>query len=72
MELTTRGLPTLLTLRSDAANLVSSRRWAAPLNMAVTEWSFVREYDLVPPRIARETRPGHIAFWMAMQEAQRT
>ncbi len=68
MEFTHRGLPTLVTLRSDAGNLVASRRWAAPLNMAVVEWSFVREYDLVPPKVSRGTSPEHIALWMAVKE----
>lgn len=70
MHFTNRALPTLLTLRCDAGTLVSSRRWASPLNMAVAEWSLVREYDVVPPRVARDTRPEHIALWMVMSQKQ--
>ncbi|MBC9227167.1 hypothetical protein GL325_12610 [Aeromicrobium sp. 636] len=69
LAFTHRGLPFLLTLRSGAGNLVASRRWASPLNMAVTEWSIVREHDLVPPKVAREARPEHIALWLAVKEA---
>lgn len=72
LRFTNRALPHLLTLRSDAGVLVTSRRWAGPLNTAVTEWSFVREYDLVPPRVGQQARDEHIALWMAMKEGQRT
>lgn len=68
LQLTHRGLPKLLTLRSDAGVLVASRRWASPLNMAVVEWSFVREHDLVPPRVSGGTRPEHVALWFAVKE----
>lgn len=68
MELTHRGLPRLLTLRAETGTLVASRRWAAPLNMAVVEWSFVREHDLIPPRVTRAARPEHIALWLAVKE----
>ncbi|GAA3536726.1 hypothetical protein AFL01nite_11310 [Aeromicrobium flavum] len=70
MHFTNRALPTLLTLRCDAGTLVSSRRWASPINMAVAEWSFVREYDIIAPRVARDTRPEHIALWMVMSQKQ--
>lgn len=70
MRFTERALPTLLTLRCDTGTLASSRRWASPLNMAVEEWSYVREHDLVPPRVARTTRDEHIALWLAMRESR--
>lgn len=72
MEFTNRGLPHLVTLRSDAGVLVASRRWATPVNVPVTEWSIVREHDLIPPRVTRAAGPQHIAFWLAMKEALST
>lgn len=69
MQLTERAIPPLLTLRADSGVLVSSRRWAEPLNIAVTEWSFVREDDVVPPRVRGGTRPEHVALWMAVRHA---
>ncbi|MFS0886835.1 hypothetical protein [Aeromicrobium sp. 179-A 4D2 NHS] len=68
LRFTDRGLPTLLTLRSDRGVLVTSRRWAAPLNMLVTEFSFVREHDLVPPRVSSDATDEHVALWFAMRE----
>jgi hypothetical protein len=70
MHFTNRALPALLTLRCDAGTLVSSRRWASPVNMAATEWAFGREYDVIAPRVARATRPEHIALWMVMSQKQ--
>lgn len=72
MEYTGRSLPDLVTLRCDAGILVASRRWASPINVAVTEWSIVREYDLIAPRVTKLARPEHIALWMALKESQRS
>lgn len=65
---THRALPKLVTLHGDGRDLVASRRWASPLNMAVVEWSYVREHDLVPPRVAADARAEHIALWLAVKE----
>lgn len=72
MEFTHRALPMLLTLRDDSGTLAASRRWAGPLNTALVEWLMFREYDLIPPRVDRRTRPEHIAFWLAMRQARTT
>ncbi|MET0467112.1 MAG: hypothetical protein ABWZ87_00065 [Aeromicrobium sp.] len=72
MRYTGRSLPDLVTLRCDAGVLVASRRWASPINVAVTEWSIVREYDLIAPRVTKLARPEHIALWMALKESQRS
>ncbi|WP_286930943.1 MULTISPECIES: hypothetical protein [Aeromicrobium] len=72
MEYTGRSLPDLVTLRCDAGVLVASRRWASPINVAVTEWSIVREYDLIAPRVTKLAAPEHIALWAALKESQRS
>jgi len=68
LRLTDRGLPDLLTLRDDQGVLVASRRWASPVNMAINEWSFVREHDAVPPRVSKRALPEHVALWFAVRE----
>lgn len=71
MEFTDRGLPHLLTLRSDAGTLVSTRRWGAPLDTLLWELSSVGRYGVVPPRVARAAAPEHVALWLAVREATR-
>lgn len=72
MRFTDRGLPALLTLRSDTGVLVATRRWGAPLDTLLWELSWLRAEGVVPPRVARGTRPEHVALWLAMREALRT
>jgi hypothetical protein len=67
LELTYRVLPFALTLRSEEGVLVATRSWAAPLDALVSEYSIVREHDLVPPRVARGARDEHIALWLAVR-----
>jgi hypothetical protein len=67
LELTYRVLPFALTLRSADGVLVATRGWAAPVNVLVSEYSLVRDHDLVPPRVARAARDEHIALWLAVR-----
>lgn len=68
MVVTQRSLPKLLTLRCDAGVLVSSRRWATPVNTAVRDWAMIRDTETIPPRVTADTRPEHIALWMALSQ----
>lgn len=68
MRFTLRGLPVFLTLRTDSGALVSTRRWGAPLDDFTWHYSLPGRFGVVPPRVARGTRPEHVAFWFAMRE----
>lgn len=72
LRFTDRGLPQLLTLRSDTGVLVSTKRWGAPVDTVLWELSWFRPYGVIAPRVARDTRPEHVALWLAMREAQRS
>lgn len=67
LELCYRVLPFALTLRSERGDLVATRAWSAPLNALVSEYSLVRDHDLVPPRVSREASDAHIALWLAVR-----
>ena len=71
LRVTHRGLPLLVTLRCDAGTLVTSRRWGAPLDTLLWELSWFRSHGVVAPKVARDTRPEHVALWLAMREALR-
>lgn len=71
MRFTLRGLPVFLTLRTDAGALVSTRRWGAPLDDFTWHYSLPGRFGVVSPRVARGTRPEHVAFWFAMRESVR-
>lgn len=72
LRFTDRGLPQLLTLRSDAGVLVATKRWGAPIDTVLWELSWFTPYGVVAPRVAPDTRPEHVALWLAMREAQRS
>ena len=72
LRITHRALPALVTLRSDAGTLVTTRRWGAPLDMLLWELSWFRTEGVVPPRVAPDTRPEHVALWLAMRETHRS
>ncbi|MCD9154181.1 hypothetical protein [Aeromicrobium duanguangcaii] len=71
MRLTLRALPVFLTLRADSGTLVSTRRWGAPWDDVTWHFSLPGRFGVVPPRVARGTRPEHVAFWFAMRETHR-
>lgn len=71
MRLTGRGLPTLLTLRSDADVMVSTRRWSAWWADLAWNYSLPGGTRGMAPRVTRDTRPEHVAFWFAMRETHR-
>lgn len=71
MRLTLRALPMFLTLKADGGTLASTRRWGAPLDDFTWHYSLPGRYGVVPPRVARGTRPEHVAFWFAMRETHR-
>lgn len=67
LELRYRVLPFALTLRSGEGVLVATRGWAAPIDVLVSEYSLVRDHDLVPPRVGRAATDEHIALWLAVR-----
>ncbi|ERG63037.1 hypothetical protein L332_00995 [Agrococcus pavilionensis RW1] len=67
LELTYRVLPFALALRSHGRALVATRAWAAPLDALVSEYSIVREHDVVPPRVRSGASDEHIALWLAVR-----